>query len=171
VFGQIHTKIRPTTLLIHLSSISALACALSFLSYINRYTTITPSANSPRPPRTTWRSYIPLLVPVLLAQVSKRTSPHVISAEPWTSPGGSVRVLARTDSITGVVIVAENLVDRFRFLRCDHSLLGGTWVTGSRSPIYSNGLGDSIYTTFIVQEAVRLADRPTRKSQENALVM
>ncbi|KAG9127703.1 hypothetical protein FRC07_010626 [Ceratobasidium sp. 392] len=172
VFAQIHTKIRPTTLLINLSSITAVACGISFVSYINNYTTVTPSANSPRPPRTTWRSYIPLAVPLVLAQVSKNTSPHLIATEPWTSAGGSVRVLARSDSTTGTVVIAENLVDNFRFMRCDHSLLGGAWIPGSRGRIYGNGLGDSIYTTFVVQEAVRLVDRPSHdKSQENALVI
>ncbi|KAG8734660.1 hypothetical protein FRC12_018433 [Ceratobasidium sp. 428] len=57
-------------------------------------------------------------------------------------------------------------------MRCDHSLLGGAWIPGSQGKIYSNGLGDSIYTTFVVQEAVRLVNRPSSdKSQENALVI
>ncbi|KAG9100515.1 hypothetical protein FRC06_004062 [Ceratobasidium sp. 370] len=172
VFAQVHTKIRPTTLLINLSSITAIACGISYVSYINNYTTITPSASSPRPPRTTWRSYVPLAVPLVLAQISKSTSPHRIPTEPWTSTGGSVRVLARTDSTTGTVVIAENLVDNFRFMRCDHSLLGGVWTPGSRGRMYSNGLGDSIYTTFVVQEAVRLVNRPSHdKSQENALII
>ncbi|KAG8697062.1 hypothetical protein FRC08_006761 [Ceratobasidium sp. 394] len=172
VFPQIHTKIRPTTLLVNLSSITAIACGISYVSYINNYTTIAPSANSPRPPRTTWRSYLPLVVPLVLAQLSKSTSPHKIFIEPWTSAGGSVRVLARSDSTTGTVVIAENLVDNFRFMRCDHSLLGGVWTPGSRGRIYSNGLGDSIYTTFVVQEAVRLVNRPSHnKFQENALII
>ncbi|QRV84071.1 spermine/spermidine synthase [Ceratobasidium sp. AG-Ba] len=172
MFGQIHTRIRPTTILINLSSVAGAACGISYVSYINNYTTITPSANSPRPPRTTWRSYIPLVIPVLLAQISKRTSPHLISNEPWTSRGGNVRVLARSDSMTGTVVVAENLINNFRFLRCDHSLLGGAWMPGSQGKIYSNGLGDSIYSAFVVQEAVRLVDRSSHsKSQENALAI
>jgi hypothetical protein len=172
LFVQLHTRIRPTSLLIHLSSAAAVSCALSFISYIDTYTTVTPSANTPRPPRTTWRSYIPLVIPVLLAQVTKRTSPHVISTEPWTSTGGSVRVLARTDSVTGVVVVAENLIDKFRYLRCDHSLLGGMWIAGSRSPLNNHGLGDSIYTAFVLQEAIRLVERPdSEKRQDNSLIM
>jgi len=161
VFAQIHTKIRPTTLLISLGLVTAIACGISYVSYINNYTTITPSSNSPRPPRTTWRSYVPLAVPFVLAQLSKNAAPHRIPTESWTSTGGSVRILARSDSTTGTVVIAENLVDNFRFMRCDHSLLGGVWMAGSRGRIYSNGLGDSIYTTFVVQEAVRLVNRPS----------
>ncbi|KAF8608299.1 S-adenosyl-L-methionine-dependent methyltransferase, partial [Ceratobasidium sp. AG-I] len=172
IFSQIHTVIRPTTLLLHLSSAAAISCAVSYVSYINAYTKITPSANSPRPERTTWRSYIPLVLPIILTQVSKRTSPHLISPEPWTSPEGSVRVLARTDSLTGVVVVAENLVNNFRFLRCDHSLLGGRWIAGSNSPMYGDGLGDSIYTAFVLQEAIRLVERSTEKqTKDNTLII
>ncbi|CAE7119427.1 unnamed protein product [Rhizoctonia solani] len=172
VFAQIHTRIRPTSVLIHLSSAAAVSCAVSFISYIGSYTSITPSANTPRPPRTTWRSYLPLAIPLLLAQVSKRTAPHLIPTEPWTSTSGNVRVLARTDSTTGVVVVAENLVDKFMYLRCDHSLLGGMWIAGSRSPLNSEGLGDSIYTAFVLQEAIRLVERPDHhKGQERSLVI
>ncbi|CUA67077.1 hypothetical protein RSOLAG22IIIB_02998 [Rhizoctonia solani] len=154
-FAQIHTRIRPTSILIHLSSAAAVSCAVSYISLINSYTSITPSASTPRPPRTTWRSYIPLAIPLLLAQVSKRTSPHLIPTEPWTSASGNVRVLARTDSFTGVVVVAENLVDKF-----------------SRSPLNSDGLGDSIYTAFVLQEAIRLVERPVNhKEQDRSLII
>lgn len=172
LFAQIHMRIRPTSLLIHLSSAAAVSSALSFLAYLNAYTTATPSAGTPRTTRTTWRSYIPLAVPLVLAQIAKRTSPHLIPTEPWSSSGGNVRVLARTDSTTGIVVVAENLIDKFRYLRCDHSLLGGVWIAGSRAPVNSDGLGDSIYTAFVLQEAIRLLDRPTAKQgQDSSLIM
>ncbi|QRW25411.1 spermine/spermidine synthase [Rhizoctonia solani] len=172
VFTQIHTRIRPTSILIHLSSAAAISCATSYISYLNHYTTVTPSAGTPRPPPATWRSYLPLVIPLILVQASKRTSPHVIPTEPWTSPGGSVRVLARTDSTTGVVVVAENLIDKFRYLRCDHSLLGGMWIAGSRSPLNTHGLGDSIYTAFVLQEAIRIVERPdSRKEQDRSLII
>ncbi|KAJ1306130.1 hypothetical protein OPQ81_010841 [Rhizoctonia solani] len=172
IFAYIHTRIRPTSILIHLSSAAAVSCAVSYISYINNYTAITPSAGTPRPPRTTWRSYLPLAIPLLLAQVSKRTAPHVIPTEPWTSASGNVRVLARSDSTTGVVVVAENLIDKFRYLRCDHSLLGGMWIAGSRSPLNSHGLGDSIYTAFVLQEAIRLVERPTdHQGQDRSLII
>ncbi|CAE6475218.1 hypothetical protein ACGC1H_005179 [Rhizoctonia solani] len=170
-FAQIHTRIRPTSILIHLSSATAVSCAVSYISLINSYTSITPSANTPRPSRITWRSYLPLAIPFLLAQVSKRTAPHLIRTEPWVSASGNVRVLARTDSTTGVVVVAENLVDKFRYLRCDHSLLGGMWIAGSRSPLNSDGLGDSIYTAFVLQEAIRLVERPNHDSQDRSLII
>ncbi|CEL52703.1 hypothetical protein RSOLAG1IB_05909 [Rhizoctonia solani AG-1 IB] len=172
VFAQIHTRIRPTSVLIHLSSAAATSCAVSYISHLNHYATITPSTGTPRPPPTTWRSYLPLAIPLLLAQAAKRTSPHVIPTEPWTSASGNVRVLARTDSTTGVVVVAENLIDKFRYLRCDHSLLGGMWIAGSRSPLNSHGLGDSIYTAFVLQEAIRIVERPdNRKEKDRSLII
>ena len=73
---------------------------------------------------------------------------------------GTTRLLASTDSITGRIVVAENLKDNFRFLRADHSLLGGRWI-GERITDPS-GLGDSIYSAFVLQEAVRLVVRPKK---------
>lgn len=43
---------------------------------------------------------------------------------------------------------------------------------GSNSPMYSDGLGDSIYTAFVLQEAIRLVERSTeKKTNENTLIM
>ena len=83
----------------------------------------------------------------------------------------SVKLLARTDSVTGTIVVAEyvqeNLHMPLRFLRADHSILGGKWV-GPKS--YGSGGGDSIYSTFVQQEAIRLVKR-NHKEGENALIM
>lgn len=72
-------------------------------------------------------------------------------------------------------------VHSVRYLRADHSLLGGVWIDdlvhvivgvgrdGYVAPLRdSNGtrLGDSIYGVFVLQEAARLAGEAT-----NALVM
>lgn len=68
-----------------------------------------------------------------------------------------------------------------RYLRAGHSLLGGVW-TGERSyrkdgkgPLgldaNLNAIGDSIYSAFIVQEAARLVETPTKSEQETALFM
>jgi hypothetical protein len=47
---------------------------------------------------------------------------------PIVSVKGGLRVLNSTQSVTGRVVVAENIADGYRFLRCDHSLLGGRWI-------------------------------------------
>lgn len=47
---------------------------------------------------------------------------------PIVSVKGGVRILNSTESITGRVVVGENVAAGYRFLRCDHSLLGGRWI-------------------------------------------
>ena len=47
---------------------------------------------------------------------------------PIVSVKGGLRVLNSTQSVTGRVVVAENIADGYRVLRCDHSLLGGRWI-------------------------------------------
>ena len=80
-----------------------------------------------------------------------------------------MNLLARADSCTGVIVVAEDIKQEFRYLRADHSLLGGVWV-GSKA--FGNKIGDSIYTAFVLQEAVRLAKRERIDGgEENALIM
>lgn len=36
-------------------------------------------------------------------------------------------MLSSEQSRTGRVVVGDNLKDGYRFLRCDHSILGGRW--------------------------------------------
>lgn len=89
------------------------------------------------------------------------------------------RILARRQSVTGLVIVAEHTVaetgEEFRYLRCDHSLLGGLWTGPTRRMIIEQAKGssldetelekrvtdqaESIYATFVLQEAIRLVKR------------
>ncbi|KDE04110.1 hypothetical protein MVLG_05403 [Microbotryum lychnidis-dioicae p1A1 Lamole] len=103
---------------------------------------------------------------------------------------GPVRILASQQSITGRVVVGETMVHNLtlRYLRVDHSLLGGLWMmpakqdmaTGrpSRSAVDDVEAelrrAESIYSTFILQELVRLA-RPPRITggvqEEKALVI
>ncbi|KAG0148691.1 hypothetical protein CROQUDRAFT_654524 [Cronartium quercuum f. sp. fusiforme G11] len=92
-----------------------------------------------------------------------------------TSPTGSGKLLARRQSVTGLVAVGEYTVpetgEEFRYLRCDHSLLGGLWTGPARESAKARGLAlsegqvmdraESIYATFVLQEAIRLVDRPT----------
>jgi hypothetical protein len=103
----------------------------------------------------------------------------------------AVRRLNRRESTTGVITVTENLIDNewARLLRCDHSLLGGLWIGQARRVVaQENGvrqidskkmdaevlqLSDSVYATFLIQEAVRLVDRHSDfdSNQQTALIM
>jgi hypothetical protein len=96
-------------------------------------------------------------------------------------------------STTGLVVVGEALppaadqsitaVQSMRYLRTSHSLLGGVWIgdkvaTQNDAPpvVDSEGtpLGDSIYATFVLQEAARLVDSTKIGKDgkwENALIM
>ena len=66
-------------------------------------------------------------------------------------------------------MVAEDVKQGFRYLRADHSLLGGVWV-GDKA--FGNEIGDSIYSAFVLQEAIRLAERERLDGGgENALIM
>lgn len=47
---------------------------------------------------------------------------------PYLAASNDLRVLNATDSVSGLVMVADNLKDGYRFIRCDHSLLGGRWL-------------------------------------------
>jgi len=80
-----------------------------------------------------------------------------------------VNLLARADSCTGTIVVAEDVKQGSRYLRADHSLLGGVWV-GEKA--FGNEFGDSIYSAFILQEAIRLTKRErVDRGEENALIM
>lgn len=83
---------------------------------------------------------------------------------------GTLTVLARTQSITGTIIIAEHSNASFRYMRCDHSLLGGRWIIKAPS---GAELGDNIWEGFALHDAVRLAERatPLVGEPERALVM
>ncbi|TIB74010.1 S-adenosyl-L-methionine-dependent methyltransferase [Wallemia mellicola] len=93
-------------------------------------------------------------------------------------------ILDRTQSVTGQIIVGEDLNQGFRYMRADHSLLGGLWVGPSKDALLNQygqdaDLNDelvvknseSIYTTFLLQEAVRLVERPQSDLDEKALII
>lgn len=113
---------------------------------------------------------------------------------PYQSKDSSLRILFSTNSVTGVVVVGELLPPKaegadsttlhsIRYLRASHSLLGGVWIgpsavsldnAPSRTDLAGTPLGDSVYSTFVLQEAVRLASSALRSDsteQENALIM
>ena len=65
---------------------------------------------------------IPLLVLALRQQIFLRPSP------PYIAANGQLRVLSSEMGLTGQMVVAENIVDGYRFMRCNHSILGGRWI-------------------------------------------
>jgi hypothetical protein len=80
--------------------------------------------------------------------------------------GKGWKVLARQDSLTGYISVLENQEPHFRVLRCDHSLLGGEWLSlpdGTRVTAR-----EPIYAIFAMLEAVRLVDVPVKIQDKDA---
>jgi hypothetical protein len=114
---------------------------------------------------------------------------------PFTHPTKPVRILSSARSVTGLVTVGETIPINFslgseeadkahelladaRYLRVDHSLIGGVWIgrkvaslDGKEPPakdVNGTHLGDSIYSTFVIQEAARLV---SGTNPRNALTM
>ena len=67
---------------------------------------------------------------------------------------GAYDVLARCESISGRLAVVQHREDGYRLLKCSHSLLGGVFVE----------TGDSVYSAFVMHEAVRLVEFPDDRS-------
>ncbi|KAK6345361.1 hypothetical protein TWF718_007278 [Orbilia javanica] len=85
-------------------------------------------------------------------------------------------VVARMESNTGYLSVIENTQQHYRFLRCDHSILGGVWLPShpnlKRFAGNPEHLREPIYAVFVMLEAVRLIDPPAReRTDTNALVI
>ncbi|KAK4054190.1 hypothetical protein OIV83_001216 [Microbotryomycetes sp. JL201] len=129
-----------------------------------------------KPSGTIQRQFIYLVV--LSAILSLLSSSH---------QNTNVKVLASQQSVTGRIVTAETESRgmRFRYLRSDHSLLGGLWVGPAEDEIRRESRSgsteteiqhfvlqkaESIYSTFILQEAVTLIERP-RSQHERALVI
>ncbi|KAG8938121.1 hypothetical protein FRC03_007637, partial [Tulasnella sp. 419] len=133
---------------------------------------------------------IPLLVSPLFLSITKSQRPCSSPTYPYaTGPNNSLRVLAANESISGVITVVEDHSHGFRYLRCDHSLLGGVWIGDQRTKgmqtitttepgsdetkefndppggwdVNGERLGDSIYSAFVLQEGIRLFDRGKNK--------
>lgn len=88
-----------------------------------------------------------------------------------TLAGQGYKLIARQDSITGYISVLESVEEHYRVLRCDHSLLGGEWLT------HPDGgdiiVSEPIYAIFAMLEAVRLIEVPVSvpDSEAQALAM
>ena len=97
---------------------------------------------------------LPLLIIALRQQIFLRPYP------PYTTANGQLRILSSEKSLTGQIVVAENLLDGYRFLRCDHSILGGRWtrqvMAGEET---GTEMGDSIFPIIALQEVAILAHR------------
>ncbi|TDL16118.1 S-adenosyl-L-methionine-dependent methyltransferase [Rickenella mellea] len=154
-----------------------------------------PISDTPgqRPPSTSrWhkRIIVPLLAALLATSLSLSLRPIHTPATPYTillptnstTPGTSsdtptLRIFSSTPSITGQIVVGESSEQSFRYLRADHSLLGGVWIgknvarMDGGQAVDSNGteLGDSIYSAFVLQEAARF--HVSEKKQESALII
>ncbi|KAG8901881.1 hypothetical protein FRB99_005021 [Tulasnella sp. 403] len=173
----------------------ALSGGSLLFSFVDVITSASPSQHEGRSSRSG------SLIPVKLAAcalalsslyVSKTNRPCNTPVYPYVAgKNGQVRILAAADSVTGMVLVGESLNSGFRYLRCDHSLLGGVWIgedkvaaisttkynkaTAGGVDLQGDRLGDSIYTAFLLQDGMRLfkrgavADRKTEP--ESALVI
>jgi hypothetical protein len=77
-------------------------------------------------------------------------------------------LIERHESLTGYISIIESAEKGFRVMRCDHSLLGGEWLANTR-----HRLAEPIYGVFVMLEAVRLIEVPTKvpDKKANALVM
>lgn len=135
------------------------------------------------------------LLPLLLPKLEPPTLTHPL-IEPFVDATASMRILYSERSRTGHILVGETLPNpdwkpdanesypsSMRYLRASHSLLGGNWVSPkvfARDPTTvlfkdeaGTPLGDTIYSAFVVQEAVRLFEIEGRSFDEgeHALLM
>jgi hypothetical protein len=132
-----------------------------------------------------WSTHPALSSPVL---------PHPLK-ETFTHPSVPLQIHSSVQSTTGLIVVGEALpppgydggddqeMHSVRYLRASHSILGGVWmgekvnVLNDEDPlhdVYGARLGDSIYSTFVLQEAARLVNSTEQgktSSMENALIM
>lgn len=140
------------------------------------------------------RSTLLIAVVALWWSVYPRLSSPVLShplKETYTHPKVPLQILSSVQSTTGLIVVGQSLspsenmhagvhsqeIHSARFLRASHSILGGVWIgeqiaaIGNEPAIvdsFGTQLGDSIYSTFVLQEAVRLINS-TEKGRSGSL--
>lgn len=94
--------------------------------------------------------FFPLLLavrlPLLVLAIREQIFLH--PPTPYLTANNTLRVLSSERSLTGQIVVAEDLKNGYRFLRCDHSLLGGRWIRevpmpGKRKNSTKTEMGDS----------------------------
>ncbi|KAJ7044604.1 spermidine synthase [Mycena alexandri] len=118
--------------------------------------------------------------------------PHPLP-KPYLHPSFPLLIHSSVQSITGLIVVGEALpppsykggpdaeMHSLRYLRASHSLLGGTWMGHKVATLddappmmdsFGTALGDSIYGTFVLQEAARLVNNTARAGKwERALII
>lgn len=109
------------------------------------------------------RAVFPLVlvarIPLLLLAVRQQLFLH--PPTPYLTANGTLRLLHSERGMTGQIVIADNLVAGYRFMRCDASILGGRWIRdipdGKGGMIVD--MGDSIFGTFGLQEVGLLAER------------
>lgn len=139
-------------------------------------------------------SVIPLVFAAALYHNLILWSPTLVDSivTPHSSTTYPLRILNSTRSKTGVVVVGEILpqaasdltsLHSIRYLRVSHSLLGGVWIGGEVATLDNfppltdpegTLLGDSIYSTFVLQEAARLVNSTPQgkeKDWNHSLIM
>jgi hypothetical protein len=128
-------------------------------------------------------SLLTYFILMLLTSASYRYSPSIHShfrtgqlKAPYVHPSGNVTILSSKQSTTGIIVVGETapgseIYSRIRYLRASHSLLGGVWTHErvmsmdrglATYDAAGNQLGDSVYTAFVLQEAMRLINSTSR---------
>ncbi len=148
-------------------------------AFLHVYSGIRPGKVNVSIPLLLKSSRIPLVIALILTLFTLSQPPLRSLHLPYTHPSKQLRILSSTASLTGQIVVGESAKHKLRYLRADHSLLGGVWMgvlAGKEDQSYpastdlsGTPLGDSIYSTFVLQEAARLQKRQTR--QKNALIM
>ena len=110
---------------------------------------------------------------------------HSWPRPPYRHPSYPLHILSSTQSLTGLIVVGEGLLRRdaknpIRYLRASHSILGGVWteknaIAETDTEVVDDtgtSLGDSIYSTFVLQEATRLVNGShLQDKRDNVLVM
>ncbi|KAG5648860.1 hypothetical protein DXG03_000209 [Asterophora parasitica] len=120
-------------------------------------------------------------------KLSSPVLPHPLK-ETFTHPNAPIQVHFSVQSVTGLIVVgevlpphgydgqADQVMHSLRYLRASHSLLGGVWTESKvhtlddEPPVIDSlgkQLGDSIYSTFVLQEAVRLVNSTERGKAES----
>ncbi|KAI6105894.1 S-adenosyl-L-methionine-dependent methyltransferase [Pisolithus sp. B1] len=114
------------------------------------------------------RQYFSLLFPATFLLFSVIRPPMLTTYPefPHYSVRYPLRILSSQESTTGVIVdTAPDALHSLRYLRASHSLLGGVWTGDAvvtmrgippRTDELGTPLGDSIYSAFVLQEAVRL---------------
>lgn len=75
-------------------------------------------------------------------------------------------LIERQESVSGYLSVLQDNNNKFRVMRCDHSLLGGEWLLPA-DPKNQRRVAEPIFAVFTMLESVRLVEREhTRKDEE-----